>query len=682
MAPKSGEKKMKLSFFKSVGMTRKFMRYVGISSCSVILTLLLTVPAPGAEPNDGSVLPFPPSPMAGVARPRLQDSIMKWPEIPQRLPKDAPNILIVMLDDVGFGVAETFGGEVHTPTLSKLAEEGLRYNAFHTTSICSPTRAALLTGRNHTRVDSGTIAERAVAFDGYTGVIPNTAATIAEVLKEYGYHTSAFGKWHNTPAIETTAMGPKDRWPTGYGFEYFYGFLGGETSQWEPRLTENTNHIEPPEHDPKYHLTQDMVDKALKWLDDYQAFSPDKPFFMYWAPGGVHGPHHIFSEWADKYKGKFDDGWDAYRERAYKRQLEMGVIPPDTKLLGAYFGGTRNPMVISWPKRIKPDKRMRSQFHHVVDIAPTIYEVLHIPHPKVVNGYEQLPMDGTSLAYTFDGPTADTRKNTQFFDNNGSRAIYQDGWMACTFGPFIPWDTPGSVKRIANWDSAKDQWELYDLRQDFSQAVDLAAKYPDKLEEMKKSFLALAADNKAFPIGAGNWLRLHPEDRIRTPYTTWHFNQNTRRMPEFAAPGVGRESTHVTIDAEIGEKASGVLYAVGGSGGGLTLYMDQGQLVYEYNMMIIEQYTARSATPLAAGKHTIEVVTDIERPGQAGTVRLVVDGTEVGTTELKRTVPAAFTATETFDVGMDLGSTVSLGYFDRRPFKFSGKINDVTVSLK
>jgi arylsulfatase A-like enzyme len=682
MAPKSGEKKMKLSFFKSVGMTRKFMRYVGISSCSVILTLLLTVPAPGAEPNDGSVLPFPPSPMAGVARPRLQDSIMKWPEIPQRLPKDAPNILIVMLDDVGFGVAETFGGEVHTPTLSKLAEEGLRYNAFHTTSICSPTRAALLTGRNHTRVDSGTIAERAVAFDGYTGVIPNTAATIAEVLKEYGYHTSAFGKWHNTPAIETTAMGPKDRWPTGYGFEYFYGFLGGETSQWEPRLTENTNHIEPPEHDPKYHLTQDMVDKALEWLDDYRAFSPDKPFFMYWAPGGVHGPHHIFSEWADKYKGKFDDGWDAYRERAYKRQLEMGVIPPDTKLLGAYFGGTRNPMVISWPKRIKPDKRMRSQFHHVVDIAPTIYEVLHIPHPKVVNGYEQLPMDGTSLAYTFDGPTADTRKNTQFFDNNGSRAIYQDGWMACTFGPFIPWDTPGSVKRIANWDSAKDQWELYDLRQDFSQAVDLAAKYPDKLEEMKKSFLALAADNKAFPIGAGNWLRLHPEDRIKTPYTTWHFNQNTRRMPEFAAPGVGRESTHVTIDAEIGEKASGVLYAVGGSGGGLTLYMDQGQLVYEYNMMIIEQYTARSATPLAAGKHTIEVVTDIEGPGQAGTVRLVVDGTEVGTTELKRTVPAAFTATETFDVGMDLGSTVSLGYFDRRPFKFSGKINDVTVSLK
>jgi arylsulfatase len=353
-----------------------------------------------------------------------------------------------------------------------------------------------------------------------------------------------------------------------------------------------------------------------------------------------------------------------------------------TKLLAAYFGGTRNPMVISWPKRIKPDKRMRSQFHHVVDIAPTIYEILQIPHPKTVNGHEQLPMDGTSLAYTFDNPTAETHKKSQFFDNNGSRAIYQDGWMACTIGPFIPWDTPGSVKRIADWDSAKDRWELYDLRHDFSQATDLAAKYPDKLEEMKKGFLALAEENKAFPIGAGNWLRLHPEDRVKTPYTTWHFSQNTRRMPEFAAPGVGRESNRVTIDVEIGAKASGVLYAVGGSGGGLSLYMDRGQLVYEYNMMIIERYTARSASPLAAGKHTIEVVTDIKGPGQAGTVRLVVDGSEFGMTALKRTVPAAFTATETFDVGVDLGSTVSLDYFEQRPFAFSGIIREVKVELE
>lgn len=773
---------------------------------------LSNIPALAAAPEDGAVLPFSPLPMAGAAKPRLQDSTMKWPEEPQRLPKEAPNILIVMLDDVGFGVAETFGGEVHTPTLSRLAEEGIRYNAFHTTSICSPTRAALLTGRNHTRVGSGTIAERAVAFDGYTGVIPKTAATVAEVLKEYGYKTSAFGKWHNTPAIETTAMGPKDRWPNGYGFEYFYGFLGGETSQWEPRLTENTNHIEPPHDDPEYHLTTDLADRALAWLDDHQAFAPDKPFFIYWAPGGVHGPHHIFPEWADRYKGRFDDGWDAYRGRVYKRQLEMGVIPPDTKLterdptleswdavpenqqvfqqrlmelfagfvehtdrqvgrlvdgleqrglrentlifyifgdngssaegqhgtvsellaqnnipntveqqiealdrigglgalgtpktdnmyhagwawaggtpfkgtklLGAYFGGTRNPMVVSWPRRIKPDPTMRPQFHHVVDIAPTIYELLDIPHPEMVNGYAQMPMDGISLAYTFDNPAAEPRKQTQFFDNNGSRAIYKDGWMAGTFGPFIPWDTPGSVKRVANWDSAEDQWELYDLGADFSQATDLATAHSDKLDALKAEFLALAEDNKDFPIGAGNWLRLHPADRIKTPYTRWKFSRNTRRMPEFAAPGVGRQSTRVTIDVEIDADAGGVLYAVGGAGGGLTLYMDKGHLVYEYNMMIIEQYTARSAAPVAAGKHRIEVVTDIEGPGKAGTVTLAVDGNPVGKINLKRTVPAAFTATETFDVGVDLGSTVSLNYFDRRPFAFNGRIEFVTVELK
>jgi arylsulfatase len=661
-------------------------------------------------------------------------------------------------------------------------------------------------------VGSGTIAERAVAFDGYTGIMPKTAATIAEVLKEYGYHTSAFGKWHNTPAIETTAIGPKDRWPTGYGFEYFYGFLGGETSQWEPRLTENTNHVEPPHGDPKYHLTVDMADKALKWLDDHQAFAPDKPFLMYWAPGGAHGPHHVFPEWADKYKGKFADGWDAYRERVYRRQLEMGVIPPGTqltprdptmaswdsipkeqhafqtrlmelfagfvehtdaqvgrlveglekrglrentlifyifgdngssaegqqgsisellaqnnipntveqqlaalerigglaalgtpktdnmyhagwawagdtpfkgtKLLGAYFGGTRNPMVVSWPRRIKPDATMRAQFHHVVDIAPTIYEVLKIRHPQVVNGHKQMPMDGVSMTYTFDGGSGATRKKIQFFDNNGSRAIYYDGWFACTFGPFVPWDTPGSVQRVENWDSAKDVWELYDLRSDFSQATDLAAKNPRKLEEMKQRFLKLARDNQDFPIGAGNWLRLRPQDRIKTAYTSWTFSQEARRMPEFAAPGVGRQSNRVTIDVDVGENASGVLYAVGGSGGGLTVYMDRGHLVYLYNMMIIEQYSATSAQPLAAGKHRIEVLTDIKRPGGAGVATLMVDGREVGRAELKRTVPAAFTATETFDVGVDLGSTVALDYFDRRPFKFEGKITRLDVELK
>jgi arylsulfatase len=781
---------------------------------ALLTAFFVSLPFPyisaATAPDDGLILPFPPPKQESVAKPRLQDSTMKWPKELRRLPKDAPNILIVLIDDVGFGIADTFGGEVHTPTLSKLADEGIRYNAFHTTSICSPTRASLLTGRNHTRVGSGTIAERAVAFDGYTGIMPKTAATMAEVLKEYGYKTSAFGKWHNTPATEITDMGPKNRWPNGYGFEYFYGFLGGETSQWEPRLFENYDTVEPPHDDPEYHLTVDMKDKALAWIDKHQAFSPDKPFFIYWAPGAVHGPHHIFKAWADKYKGKFDDGWDAYRERVYKRQLEMGVIPPDTrlterdatmaswdsipedqrafqrrlmevfagfmehtdhqigemvkgleerglkkntlifyifgdngssaegqegsisellaqngipntieqqisameklggldalggpkmdnmyhagwawagdtpfkstKLVAAHFGGTRNPMVISWPKGIEPDRTMRSQFHHVVDIAPTVYEILGIPHPKVVHGYKQMPLDGVSLVYTFADGSAEGRKDVQFFDNNGSRGIYHDGWFASTFGPFTPWRaTQGGFDN--QWDSAKDVWQLYDLRNDFSQAIDLSEKYPEELKKMKKLFLEVAEDNKDFPIGAGNWLRIHPEDIHKSSYTSWTFRQNTRRMPEFTAPGLGKQSNKVVLDVEVNNAANGVLYALGGASGGLTLYMDKGHLAYEYNMMIIERYFAKSAVPLVAGKHVIEVTTDIKKPGAPGIVTIVVDGQEVAKVHLKRTVPLAFTATETFDVGVDLGSPVSINYADRRPFEFNGKIDSMNISL-
>lgn len=779
------------------------------SKKSLIFTAVTLIAVPLVHAQD--VLPFPPVPMDSVAKPRLQDSTMHWPTRPQRLAKDAPNVLIVMLDDTGFGVSETFGGEVRTPTFSRLAKEGLRYNGFHTTSICSPTRACLLTGRNHTRVGSGTIAERAIAFDGYTGIIPKEAATIAEVLRHYGYATSAFGKWHNTPAIETTAIGPKDRWPNGYGFDHFYGFLAGETSQWEPRLVKNYDHIEPP-HDETYHLTEDMVEQALTWLDDRQSYAPDKPFLMYWAPGAVHGPHHIFPEWAEKYKGKFDDGWDAYRQRVHQRQIEMGIIPPNTKLtardetldswgsipdeqlafqrrlmelyagftehtdvqvgrlvdglesrglkdntlilyiwgdngsssegqrgsisellaqnnipntveqqlaaldklggldvlgsyktdnmyhagwawagstpfkgtklLASYFGGTRNPMVISWPKKIKPSAEIRCQFHHVIDIAPTLYELLGITPPKVVNGHEQMPIDGTSFAYTFDDGDAPSQRTTQFFDNNGSRAIYKDGWMACTFGPFIPWDSPASVPRIKKWDSATDEWELYNLDEDFSQANDLAADMPEKLAELKAEFMEIAKANKDFPIGAGNWLRLHPEDRIKTPYTSWTFTPSTRRMPEFTAPGIGRESNRVAIDLDVPENANGVLYAVGGSSGGVTLYMEDGKLKYLYNMLIIEQYPASSTDTIAPGKHKIEVITDIAGPGKSGTATLLVDGEEVGKAELKRTVPAAFTASESFDVGMDLGATVSLDYSDKRPYEFNGTIRTVKVELK
>jgi arylsulfatase len=353
-----------------------------------------------------------------------------------------------------------------------------------------------------------------------------------------------------------------------------------------------------------------------------------------------------------------------------------------TKLIASHFGGTRNPMVISWPKRIKADKTPRAQFHHVNDIAPTLYEILGIKPPKVVDGFKQDPIDGVSLAYTFANAKAPGRKRTQYFDNNGSRAIYHDGWYACTFGPFIPWDSAGSIPKIVNWDANKDVWELYDLRRDFSQADDLASKEPKRLATMKELFLKEAKANKAFPIGAGNWLRLHPEDRVKTPYTNWQFDASTKRMPEFTAPGLGRESNRVVIDAEFDENASGVLYALGGSSGGLTLYMDKGELVYEYNMLIIERYTARSREKLSKGKHRIEVDTTIAKFGGPADVILKVDDKEVARTTVKRTVPAAFTASETFDIGIDLGSPVSLDYFDRRPFKFSGKVNQIKVELK
>jgi arylsulfatase len=464
----------------------------------------------------------------------------------------------VLLDDVGFGLSDVVGGEVNTSAFSRVAKQGICYNTFHTTSICSPTRAALLTGRNHHRVHSGTIAERAVDWDGYTGVIGKDTATVAEVLQHYGYKTAAFGKWHNSPATQTTAMGPFDRWPTGHGFDYFYGFVAGETSQWEPRLYENINAVEPPV-DEKYHLSEDLADKAVVWLRKHESFAPDKPFFLYWASGAAHGPHHIFKEWADKYKGKFDDGWDKYREqtrcrvgmtfpkaeRPFQRRLmevfagflehvdaQVGRILDEldrlgksdntmvtyifgdngssaegqkgsisellaqnnipntveeqigaleklgglevlgtpktdntyhagwawagntpfhyTKLVASHFGGTRNPLVIAWPRRIRSDDKMRGQFHHVNDIVPTLYDVLGIPLPKVVNGHEQKPIDGVSMAYTLDRPDAPTRKKLQYFENNASRGIYSEGWYACAFGPFVLWDTPSTAKRLTN----------------------------------------------------------------------------------------------------------------------------------------------------------------------------------------------------------------------------------------
>lgn len=774
---------------------------------NAFLLLLFSFPVKAQE-----VLPFPPVPSASLTNETLADSKHIRRAQPANLPKDAPNILIVLMDDVGFGTPATFGGGIQTPTLSRVYNEGIAYNEFHTTAICSPTRAALLTGRNHTRIGNGTIAERAVDWDGFTGIIPKEAATVAEVLKNYGYSTSAFGKWHNTPANQTTAAGPFEYWPNNYGFEHFYGFLAGETSQYEPRLVSDFTPVEPPKkfaNGEEYHLTTDLAENAITWMNQHKAFAADKPFLLYFAPGAGHAPHHIFKEWADKYKGKFDDGWDAYREKTFKRQMELGWIPKGTKLtprdntqpswesipqsqrafqarmmevyagfvehadmeigrvldaieangqkdntivffiwgdngssaegqngsisellaqngvsntiedqlaaldkvggldalggpflennyhaswawagntpfrhtklVASHFGGTQNAMVISWPKGIKPDKINRQQFHHVNDIVPTIYDVLNITAPKVVNGIEQMPFDGMSMKYTFANPKAPEVSKVQFFDNNGSRGVYKDSWYACTFGPLYPWipAQPG----LAQWDSNKDVWELYNIKEDYSQFNNIASKNPAKLKELQELFREQAKDNKDYPIGAGIWLRLHPEDAIASPYTSWVFDDNTERMPEFSAPGLGKKSNKVIIDMEVKDNASGVLFAMGGDGGGVTCFMDKGKLVFEYNMLIIERYLAESDQKIPAGKHIVELLTSIPKPGGPGTVTITVDGKPYSVCEIKRAVPAAFTASETFDVGKDLGGSVSMRYHEKAPFKFEGKINSVKVDL-
>ncbi|MBK0327930.1 arylsulfatase [Rhodobacteraceae bacterium F11138] len=730
--------------------------------------------------------------------------------VPARVPEDAPNVVIIMLDDVGFGQAGTFGGAVDTPTLDRIVADGISYTRFHTTALCSPTRASLMTGRNHHRVGNGVITEMAMDWDGYVGTIPRTAATLPKVLKEYGYNTSAFGKWHNTPAVETTTMGPFTNWPTGpvIGFDYFYGFLAGETSQWEPRLVENRNQVEPPHDDPTYHLSEDMAQKAIEWLQQHQSYSPDKPFFLYFAPGAAHGPHHVGKDWADKYAGRFDQGWEQLSNEVFARQKEQGWIPSDArktprpafippwesipesqrpfqsrlmevfagfvehadvqagkvideierqglldntlvfylfgdngaatagqngsisellfqngidttiedqlaaleklggievigsaktdnmyhagwawagntpfqymKQVASHLGGTRNPMAVSWPAKITPEKSPRTQFTHVTDIVPTIYEAIGITAPDVVDGHKQMPLDGDSFYASFENADAPSQKQTQYFEMYGNMGIYHDGWLASSLGPT---QDANLRKHGENWDPAQNEWELYDLRSDFTQAENLADQHPDRTEAMSELFMSEARENKVFPIGGSLWVQLHPEDRIATPYTEWEFSASTRRMPEFTAPALGRASNTVVIKADVAEDATGVLYALGGFSGGLAAFMDEGRIGFEYNTLMIERSSALSEKKVPAGERTIEIVTRMDGPKGPAEIVINVDGEEYAALAVERTVPLAFTASETFDVGIDLGSPVSTVYCDRRPFEFNGDIRSVNVSL-
>jgi arylsulfatase A-like enzyme len=760
---------------------------------------------------DGSILPFPPAPSASTPGLTVQGSIYKKRIEPRRLPENAPNILVILMDDVGPATPSTYGGEINTPTLDRIANQGISYNRFHSTAMCSPTRAALLTGRNHTFVGNGQIAALANDFDGFTGIIPKSSATVAEVLKSYGYNTGAWGKWHNTPEEQITSKGPFEYWPTGYGFEYFYGFLAGEASQYEPTLTRNTSPVLA-EKKKGYHLSEDIAEDAIQWLREQKAYAPDKPFFMYWAPGASHGPHQVTKEWADKYKGKFDDGWDAYRERVFARAKEKGWIPksaaltprpesmaswasiPDdekpfqrrlmevfagftehadynagrviheierqgkldntlifyiwgdngssseglngtiseqlaqngiptkvsqhldalkelggldalggpktdnmyhagwawagsapykgTKLMGAYFGGTRQPMAVSWPARIKADPTPRPQFHHVVDIVPTIYEQLGIKPPHIVNGFEQDPIEGIAMGYTLADAKAAGRRKTQFFDIMASRGIYHDGWFASAPGPREPW-VGGIPKGIKEWSPLTDKWELYNIDEDWSEAKDLAGSNPAKLEEMKALFLIESAKNKNLPIGGGLWstAMFHPEDAPASALTEWTFDSPLTGMPESAAPKLGKNSSLVSMDLDVPSNANGVLFALAGFSGGVTCFVKDGYLNYEFNLFVIQRTKVRSQAKLPQGKVRIEVESKLVGPiGGPMDVTLRVNGEEVG----KGRVPAAmslhFTSNATFDIGTDLDSPVSLDYYDQAPFAYNGRIGRTKIT--
>ncbi len=769
--------------------------------------ILLALPVAGMTQES---LPFPALPSSSKAGPTIAESVYSPAKHAPRLPVGTPNVLIIMLDDVGPALPDTYGGPIHTPTLTRIAGSGISYNRFHNAAMCSPTRAALLTGRNHHRSGFGQIAELANDWDGYTGHWPATTASVAKVLGYYGFNTAAFGKWHNTPAEQTTSQGPYDRWPAGrlVGFDYFYGFLAGESSQWEPAVVRNTTRLPAPEKE-GYHFTEDMADDAISWLRRQNAIAPDQPFFMYWAPGASHGPHHIFKEWADKYKGKFDHGWDALREEIFARQKSLGWIPADTKLtpradsmaawadipenekpfqrrlmevfagftehadteagrvvdelerlglrdntlifyiwgdngssaegqngtisellaqngiptqisdhlralgelggldaLGSpktdnmyhagwawagstpyqgtklnasHFGGTRTPMAVSWPKAIKADKTPRTQFHHVNDIVPTIYDALGIEAPKTVDGVTQQPMDGISLKYTFADAKAPGRKEAQYFEVMADRGIYSpDGWFASVWGPRVPW-VPGLPPDVKDWSPNNDTWHLYDLNADFSQATDLAASQPAKLAELKGVFDREAKANFVYPVGGGLWSIIwSPQSAPHNPATEFHYTQDVVGVPEFAGPKIGARSNLVTVEADLAPDSAGVLYALGAFSGGVALWVEQGKLHYEYNLFEIERTRLETAA-LPAGKVTIEVETSIAAPRGAADVVIRVNGQEAAKGSVPRTAALAFTANDAFDVGVDSYSPVSQAYYDRKPFAFNGKIGAVRI---
>jgi arylsulfatase A-like enzyme len=750
------------------------------------------------------VLPTPPAPFKGQIGLSAKDSKPDFPK-PVHAPKDAPNIVLILLDDVGFGASSTFGGPVSTPTLDRFAKSGLRYTQFHTTALCSPTRAALLTGRNHHSVHVGTIMETATGFPGYDSVMGKDTATIAEILKQKGWNTSWFGKNHNVPDWQTSQAGPFDLWPTALGFEYFYGFIGAETNQWRPAVFEGISPIEPYLGRPDYNFDYDMADHAIKWMRNQKAVAPDRPFFLYYAPGATHSPHHPKKEWIAKYKGKFDQGWDKVREETLARQKKLGLVPDNTQLtkrpeglpawdslnveqkqLSAYmmeiyagfleqtdynvgrvldaidqlgeldstlviyivgdngasaegtiqgslneianlniipedyeevlkhkadlgtwkthnhypvawahamdapfqwtkqvashYGGTRNGMVISWPARIKDRGGIRSQWHHTIDIVPTILDVSGLDQPSMVNGVAQKPIEGVSMVYTFDNPKAPSTRRTQYFEMMGNRGIYHDGWVACTTPVRKPWNpAPSKVDVINGY-----HWELYNVADDFSEAVNVADKYPVKLHDLQLLFYAEAARYNVLPLDDSTVARLDPAIRpsLTRGRTEFTYSGTVTRIPEAAAPDVKNKSFRITADVVLPKGGgTGVVLTQGGISAGYALMFKDGKPVFHYNLANVAHYNIEGKDPLKPGKHT--VVFDFKYDGggigRGGIGTIIVDGKRTAQGRIERTMPVRFSFDETFDVGEDTGTPVSENY--DVPFAFTGRIEKVVVNF-
>lgn len=726
------------------------------------------------------------------------------PRLDVTAPKGAPNVIILLIDDMGFGASATFGGPIAMPVAEQLAKEGLRFSQFHTTALCSPTRAALLTGRNHHRNNMSGITEVATAFPGNTGVRPGSIATVAETLRLNGYSTAHFGKNHETPAWEVSLSGPTDGWPTRRGFDKFYGFMGGETNQWAPLVYDGMSQVEIPD-DPDYHFMNDMTNQAIGWVQAQKSLTPDRPFFIYFAPGATHAPHHVPKEWIDKQRGRFDGGWDKLRAETLSRQIAMGIVPKGTRLppkppeiqdwdklsadekrlfarqmeiFAAYadytdheigrlltavratgqldntlvfyilgdngasaeggfngirnentyfnrveepieaqlkvidtlggpehfnhfaagwavatnapftwtkqiagnYGGTRNGMIIHWPKGIRPKGEIRSQWHHVIDVVPTILEAVGLPEPKSVNGNPQEPIQGVSMLYAVDAK-APGRRTTQYFEIGGNRGIYHEGWFAGTIHR-APWE---ATPRTSLADGI---WELYDTRSDFSLSNDLAARNPAKLAELQAIFLKEAEANRVLPMDDRSTERLNPAVAGRPDLmgerTSLTVFPGMVGMTENVFINTKGRSHSITAEIDVpANGAEGVIIAQAGKFGGWTLYVKDGKPAYQYNFVGLERNTIRSSEALKPGKVTVRyefAIDSGEGVGRGGTGTLFVNDRKVAEGRIARTICCTFSFDEGTDVGRDDGTPVSEDY--RSPNRFTGTIRQVQIDLK